>query len=146
MFQSTLFSVILVRMFLRFIFFVIVVYNTTLRHHNVNKNIPRLFGGGRNRGVNLPSPYFLSQFLPPLYFFEPISPSSLNGYVSFSPSSLLFPPIFPSSQLFWAISPSSLFSSSPLCSFVFQSLSRVCKVKTKCKLYALRIHQCKYSR
>ena len=28
------------------------------------------------------------------------SPSSLNGYVSFSPSSLLFPPVSPSSQLF----------------------------------------------
>ena len=24
--------------------------------------------GGRNRGINLPSPYFLSQFLPPPYF------------------------------------------------------------------------------
>ena len=30
-------------MFLRFIFFVIVVYNTTLRYQNVNKKIPRLF-------------------------------------------------------------------------------------------------------
>ena len=57
-------------------------------------------GGGGNRGVNLPSPHFLSQFLPSSYFFEPISPSSLNVYVSFSPSSLLFPPISPSSQLF----------------------------------------------
>ena len=56
-------------------------------------------GWGGNRGVNLPSPYFLSQFLPPPYFFESISPSSLNGYVSVSPSSLLFPPISPSSQL-----------------------------------------------
>ena len=54
-------------------------------------------GGG---GVNLPSPYFLNQFLPPSYFFEPISPSSLNCYVSFSPFSLLFPHISPSSQLF----------------------------------------------
>ena len=53
-----------------------------------------------NRGINLPSPYFLSQFLPPPHFFEPISPSFLNSYVSFSPSSLLFPPISPSSQLF----------------------------------------------
>ena len=69
MFQSTLFSVILVRMFLRFIFFVIVVYDTALRYQNVNKNIPRLF----------------------------------------------------------------------------QSLSRVFKLKTKYKLYALRIHQCKGS-
>ena len=32
---------------------------------------------GRNRGVNLPSPYFLSQFLPPPNFFWAISPSSL---------------------------------------------------------------------
>ena len=56
-------------------------------------------GGGGNRGVNLPSPYVQSQFLPPPYFFEPISPASLNGYVSFSPSFLLFPPISPSSQL-----------------------------------------------
>ena len=56
--------------------------------------------GVGNRGVNLPSPYFLSQFLPPPYFFEPISPSSLNCYVSFSPFSLLFPHISPFSQLF----------------------------------------------
>ena len=42
MFQSTLFLVILVTMFLRFIFLVILVYNTTLRSENVNKNI-RLF-------------------------------------------------------------------------------------------------------
>ena len=59
-----------------------------------------LEGEGGNRAVNLPSPYFLSQFLPPPYFFEPISTSSLNGYFSFSPFSLLFPPISPSSQLF----------------------------------------------
>ena len=44
---------------------------------------------GGEQGVNLPSPYFLSQFLPPPYFFEPISLSSLNGYISFSPSSQL---------------------------------------------------------
>ena len=44
MFQSTLVSVTLVRMFPRFIFFVIAVYNATLRYQNVNKNIPdRLF-------------------------------------------------------------------------------------------------------
>ncbi len=43
MFQSTLFLVILIRMFLRFIFFVTLVYNTTLRYGNVNKNVPRLF-------------------------------------------------------------------------------------------------------
>ena len=42
MFQLTLLLVILIRMFLRFIFFVILVYNTTLRYENVNKNI-RLF-------------------------------------------------------------------------------------------------------
>ena len=42
MFQLTLFLVILIRMFLRFIFFVILLYNTTLRYENVNKNI-RLF-------------------------------------------------------------------------------------------------------
>ena len=30
-------------MFLRFIYFVILVYNTTLRYENVNNNIPRLF-------------------------------------------------------------------------------------------------------
>ena len=41
MFQSTLFLVILIRMFLRFIYFVILVYNTTLRYENVNKNIRR---------------------------------------------------------------------------------------------------------
>ena len=43
MFQSALFLVILIGMFLRFIFFVILVYSTTLRYENVNKNIPRLF-------------------------------------------------------------------------------------------------------
>ena len=57
-------------------------------------------GGGMNREVNLPSPYILSQFLSPLYCFQPISPSSLNVYLTFSPSSLLFPLISPSSQLF----------------------------------------------
>ena len=41
-------------------------------------------GGGRNRGVNLSSPYFLSQFLPPPYIFEPISPSSLLFWTNFS--------------------------------------------------------------
>ena len=64
------------------------------------KVIKTTIGGGGNRGVNLPSSYFLSQFLPPPYFFEPISHSSLNDHVSFSSSSLLFPPISPSSQLF----------------------------------------------
>ena len=73
-----------------------------------------IMGGGGDRGINLPSPYFLSQFLPPPYFFEPISPSSLNGYVSFSPSSLLFPLFLPPPNFVWAISPSSLFCSSPL--------------------------------
>ena len=43
MFQSTLFAVILIRMFLRFIFFVIVLYNIMLKYKNVNNNIPRLF-------------------------------------------------------------------------------------------------------
>ena len=43
MFQSTSSAVILIRMFLRFIFFVTVVYNIALRYENVNKNIPRLF-------------------------------------------------------------------------------------------------------
>ena len=43
MFQSTLFLVILIRMFLRFIFCVILVNNLPLRYENVNKNIPRLF-------------------------------------------------------------------------------------------------------
>ena len=86
-----------------------VIPNRTSRPVNKIYNIK-----GGDRGVNLPSPHFLSQFLPPPYFFEPISPSSLNGYVSFSPSSLLFPPTSTSSQLFWAISPSSLFCSSPL--------------------------------
>ena len=69
---------------------------------------------GGNRGVNLPSPYFLSQFLPPPYFFEPISPSSLNGYVLFLPPPYFFPLFLPPPNFFWAISPSSLFCSSPL--------------------------------
>ena len=60
--------------------------------------------GGRNRGVNLPSPYFLSQFLPPPYFLFPHpGPSSSilpTTNFSFSPSSLIFPLISPSSQLF----------------------------------------------
>ena len=61
-------------------------------------------GGGRNRGVNLPSSYFLSQFLPPPYFLFPHpGPSSSilpTPNFSFSPFSLPFPPISPSSQLF----------------------------------------------
>ena len=70
-------------------------------HYNVElQATAQTLRGGRNRGVNLPSPYFLSKFLPPPYFFEPISPSFLNGYVSFSPFALLFPHISPSSQLF----------------------------------------------
>ena len=74
---------------------------------------------GGNRGVNLPSPYFLSQFLPPPYFFQPISPSPLNVYLTFSPSSLYFFPLFlPPPNFFWAISPSSLFCSSPLNGFI----------------------------
>ena len=56
--------------------------------------------GGRNRGINLPSPYFLSQFLPPPYFLFPHpGPSSSilpTPTFSFSPSCLLFPPISPS--------------------------------------------------
>ena len=103
-------------------------------------------GGGGNKGVKLPSPYFLSQFLPPPYFFEPISPSSLNGYVSFSPSSLLFPPISPSSQLFWAISPSSLFCSSPLSSlqmfFLFRAfVLSIGSVIIKFKIEGQTIHR-----
>ena len=31
-------------------------------------------GGGGGRGVNLPSPYFLSQFLPPPYFLSQVLP------------------------------------------------------------------------
>ena len=64
------------------------------------------YRGGRNRGVNLPSPYFLSQllFLPPPYFLFPHpGPSSSilpTPNFSFSPSSLLSPPISPYSQLF----------------------------------------------
>ena len=63
-----------------------------------------MLGGGRNRGVNLPSPYFLSQFLPPPSFLfphpRPSSSIQPTPNFSFSPSCLLFPPIFPSSQLF----------------------------------------------
>ena len=43
MFQSNLFSVILIRMFLRFTFFMIVEYNTTLSYETVNKSTPCLF-------------------------------------------------------------------------------------------------------
>ena len=43
MFQSTLFSVIFISMFLRFTFFMIVEYNTTLSYENVNKSPPYLF-------------------------------------------------------------------------------------------------------
>ena len=42
MFQSTLFSVILINLFLRFTFFMIVEYNTTLSYENVNKSTPYL--------------------------------------------------------------------------------------------------------
>ena len=46
--------------------------------------------------------------------FEPISPSSLNVYLTFSPSSLLFPLFLPPPNFFWAIFPAFLFSYSPL--------------------------------
>ena len=70
--------------------------------------------GGRNRGVNLPSPYFLSQFS--LLPTHPGPSSSIlpTPNFCFCPSPLLFPPISPSPYFFWAISPSSLFCSSPL--------------------------------
>ena len=42
-FQSTLFSVILIRMFLRFTFLMIVEYNTKLSYEIVNKSTPYLF-------------------------------------------------------------------------------------------------------
>ena len=72
-------------------------------------------GGGGQGGVKFPSPYgFLSQFLPPPYFFEPISPSSLNGYVSFFPLPYFSPLYLPPPNFVWAISPSSPFCSSPL--------------------------------
>ena len=43
MFQSTLFSVILRRMFQKFTFFMIVEYNTSLNYENMNKSAPYLF-------------------------------------------------------------------------------------------------------
>ena len=43
MFQLTLFSVIFISLFLRFTFFMIVEYNTTLSYENVNKSTPYLF-------------------------------------------------------------------------------------------------------
>ena len=43
MFQSTLFLVIYISLFLRFTFFMIVEYNTTLNYENVNKSTPYLF-------------------------------------------------------------------------------------------------------
>ena len=56
---------------------------------------------------------------------EPISPSSLNFYRSlltfishFIPSPNFFPLFLPPPNFFWAISPSSLFCSSPLSSVV----------------------------
>ena len=52
MFQSTLFSVILIRMFLRFTFFMIVEYNTTQRYENVIKSTPL------SVSFNLESPEF----------------------------------------------------------------------------------------
>ena len=66
---------------------------------------PPLLGGGRNRVVNLPSPYFLSQFLPPPYFSFPhtgpsrsILPNSQFFFFSllptFSPYFSLLPTFF----------------------------------------------------
>ena len=70
----------------------------------LSRHAVRVWGGGRNRGVNRPSPYFLSQLLPAPYFLFPHpGPSSSilsTPNFSFSPSSLLFPRISPSSQLF----------------------------------------------
>ena len=57
--------------------------------------------GGRNRGVNLPSPYFLSQFLPPPYFYFLLNSIFPTPNFSFSPSSLLFPLFLPSPNFFF---------------------------------------------
>ena len=43
MFQSTLFKVIFIGLFVRFTFFMIVEYNTMLSYENVNKSTPYLF-------------------------------------------------------------------------------------------------------
>ena len=59
-------------------------------------------GEGRNRGVNLPSPYFLSQFLPPPYFWANFSfrPKRLPHIFSLLPT---FSPLFlPPPNFFWA--------------------------------------------
>ena len=61
---------------------------------------------------------------------EPISPSSLDVYLTFSPSSQLFPLFLPPPNFFWAISPSSLFCSSPL-------LEVICELRL-CIIYSCR--------
>ena len=78
--------------------------------------------GGRNRGVNLPSPYFLSQFS--LLPTHPGPSSSIlpTPNFCFSPSSLLFPPISPTSQLFLGH-----FSLLPILFLPTQSSTRWCK-------------------
>ena len=64
-------------------------------------------------GVNLPSPYFLSQFLPPSYFLfpliqvHPVQFSLLPTFL-FLPPSYFFPLFLPPPNFFWAISPSPL--------------------------------------
>lgn len=79
-------------------------------------------GRGRNRRVNLPSPQILNQFFSPPYFKYSIklfphpgpSSSSYSQHFLFS----LLPSFFTNSSLVptfcWAISPSSVFWSSPL--------------------------------
>ena len=72
--------------------------------------------GGWNGEVNLPSPYFLSQFLPPPYFFSQfLPPPGLKFNFFFLPAPSFFLLFLLPPNFVWAISPSSsLFCSFPL--------------------------------
>ena len=82
--------------------------NTSETPTDTETEKPKVFGGGRNRGVNLPSPCFLSQFLPPPSFWANFSllpkrlPHIFSLLPTFSPYFSLLP------TFFGAISPSSL--------------------------------------
>ena len=61
-----------------------------------------------------PSPLPFEPIYPFSLLFEPISPSSLKFNFSFLPPPYFFPLFLPPPNFVWAISPSSLFCSSPL--------------------------------
>ena len=80
---------------------------------DVGKSIEHIQRGVEQRGK---SPFSLlsEPISPPSLLLEPISPSPLNILFFFLPPPYFFPLFLPPPNFVWAISPSSLFCSSPL--------------------------------